>query len=181
MINPEEKRKENVIEYVLYLFHTEDILRSLSLNLITVEEVLIEPENLKPEEKIALKNRYESMIEEMERLNLENSGHIEEVYQIIGELSYLHNTLLTKLNDKTYEKLWNEALPFLKELESKANETAKNPIELCFNGLYGVMVLKMKKQKVSDPTVAAMQTLSNLLKYLGKTYKEVLEGKLSLK
>lgn len=181
MLNPEKKRKENVIEYVLYLFHTEDILRSLSLNLITVEEVLIEPENHKVEDKIILKKRYEEMIEEMEREKLENSGHIEEVYQIIGELSFVHNTLLSKLKDKSYEKLWNEALPLIQELQSKTNETVKNPIELCFNGLYGVMVLKMKKEKVSDETVAAMQTISNLLKYLGKTYKEVLEGKLSLK
>lgn len=181
MLNPEKKRRENIIEYVLYLFHTEDILRSLSLNLITVEEVLIEPEDLKVEDKLTLKKRYEAMIEEMERQNLENSGHIEELYQIIGELSFVHNALLTKLQDQSYEKLWKEALPLIKELETKANETAKNPIEICFNGLYGVMVLKMKKQKVSEPTVAAMQTLSNLLKYLGKTYKEVLEGKLSLK
>lgn len=181
MLHPEKKRKENVIEYVLYLYHTQDTLRSLSLNMITIEEVLIEPQQLKTEDKLELKRHYESIVEEMERKGLENTGHIEEVYQIIGELSYVHNALINKLKDSAYRKLWETALPVIRELEAKANETAKNPIELCFNGLYGVMVLKMKQQEISKPTLQAVQTLNNMLKYLAKTYKEVLEGKISLK
>ena len=181
MLAHEKKKRENIIEYLLYLFHTEDILRSLTLNLDVVEEVVIEPEGLDSEEKMRLKMWYKELIEEMERNKLENRGHIEEVYHLLGELSYLHNALMSRLKDPDYVKLWKTAYPAIQELTNKSGEAVHNPIEVCFNGVYGVMVLKMKKREISDETLVATQQFSNLLNYLGKKYHEVTRGELSLR
>lgn len=180
MLEHEKKLQENIIEYVLYLYHTEDLLRSLSLNKELVEEMLIDKQGIKGRDRGKLMRWYEEMLHEMESQNLAEKGHVEEVYQVIGELSYVHNALMTTLNDKDYQKLFGEAYPGIVELKKKSDNSVENPIELCFNGIYGVMVLRMKKKKITDETLEEVKKFSNLLTYLGKRYQDVREGKMVL-
>ena len=178
MVEAEIKRQQNIIEYVLYMFHTEDLLRSHHLNPNHITEYLIDKSEKPYKEKIELKKWYIETIENMERESIQQSGHLSDVIDVLGELSYLHTSLMNVFQDRTYIDLWEKAYPNIVDLANKTNGQTQNPIELCFNGIYGVLVLRMKKQEVSKPTLAAVETFSMLLRHLGKKYQDIREGRL---
>lgn len=178
MVEAERKRKENIIEYVLYMFHTEDLLRSHQLNPKLVIEQLVEPSKLAYKEKIELKKWYLETIENMERENVQDNGHLSEVIEVLGELSYLHQSLMNVFQDREYIKLWEKAYPNIIQLANRTNGQTQNPIELCFNGIYGVLVLRLRKEEVSKETLSAVETFSELLRKLGKKYQDIREGRL---
>jgi hypothetical protein len=74
--------------------------------------------------------------------------------------------------ESKYRRLYNAAYPFLRELEQKSENPNFNEIEICLNGLYGVLLLKIKKQEINSSTLNAVKTFSNLLVYLSKKYIE---------
>ena len=147
MIEAERKKQTNIIEYILFMFHTEDLLRSHQLNPKLVVEQLVDKSDKPYKEKIELKKWYLETIESMERENIQDAGHLSEVIEIIGELSYLHKALMNVFQDREYLDLWEKAYPNIIELAEKTNGQTLNPIELCFNGVYGVLILRLKKSK----------------------------------
>lgn len=178
MLEADRKRAENIIEYVLYMFHTEDLVRSLQLNPDLIRKNVVEPSKGSMQHKAELNKWYVELIESMERENLQDRGHLSELIEILGELSFLHKKLVTVFQDKDYLKLWETAYPNIVELQKKTNGAVRNPIELCFNGVYGVLILKMKKQHINEETLSAVETFTNLLSYLGKKYNDIRYGRL---
>lgn len=178
MVEAEIKKQQNIIEYVLYMFHTEDLLRSHHLNPNHISEYLLDKSDKPYKEKIELKKWYLETIENMERESIQQSGHLSDVIEVLGELSYLHTSLMNVFQDKEYIGLWEKAYPNIIELAKKTNGQTQNPIELCFNGIYGVLVLRLKKQEVSSETLAAVETFSNMLRLLGRKYQDIREGRL---
>ena len=178
MVEAEIKKQQNIIEYVLYMFHTEDLLRSHNLNHNHISEYLVDKSDRSYKEKVELKKWYLETIEAMESENIQNTGHLSDVLEVLGELSYLHTSLMNVFQDRTYIELWEKAYPNIVDLANKTNGQTQNPIELCFNGIYGVLVLRMKKQEVSKETLSAVETFSNLLRHLGKKYQDIREGRL---
>lgn len=178
MLEAERKRQDNIVEYVLYMFHTEEVIRSCQLSLEVIQKTVVEHTEGSKKEKAELMDWYKGLVAEMERENIEERGHLTEVLEVVGELSYVHKALVNVYLDKDYIKLWETAYPNLVELERKTNGAVRNPIELCFNGMYGVLVLKMKKQKINPETVKAVKTFSDLLAHLGQVYNDIRNGRL---
>lgn len=180
MLEADKKRKENIVEYLLFMFHTLDIIRSCQLNLEAIEKRVVNPTKPKPEEKAELMRWYTSLVETIESEGIEDRGIPEELKERIGELSYLHRVLTNVLQRKDYIELWEKALPNLVELEQKAGGAAQNPIELALNAVYGILVLRIKKQEISPETIEAVQTFTSMLAYLAKSYNELRDGTLRL-
>lgn len=180
MLEADKKRKENIVEYLLFMFHTLDIIRSCQLNLEAIEKRVVNPTNPKPAEKAELMRWYTSLVETIESEGIEERGIPDELKERIGELSYLHRVLTNVLQRKEYIELWDNALPNLVELEQKAGGAAQNPIELALNAVYGILVLRIKKQEISDETIAAVQTFTSMLAHLAKAYNELRDGTLRL-
>lgn len=178
MLEADRKKAENIIEYILYMFHTEDLIRSLQLNPDLIHKTVVEPSKDSVQHKAELTRWYIELVENMERENIQDSGHLSDILEIIGELSYLHKKLITVFQDKSYIELWEKAYPNVVELQKRTNGAVKNPIELCFNGIYGVLILRMKNKEVNDETLEAVETFTNLLTYLGKKYNDIRYGRL---
>ena len=180
MLEADKKREENIIEYLLYMFHTEDVIRSCQLNLDLIKSAIIEPSDLSEPDKIALMNWYKSIVTQMEQDNIEDRGHLSEVIEIIGELSYLHRNLISDSNNDKYKKLYDAANPYLVEISQKSSGSTLNPIELALNGVYGVFTLKLKKQEIFPETIEAVKTFTEFLGYLGKVYHLIKQGQFNL-
>ena len=181
MTEAEKKRQENVIEYLLYMFHQEDVIRGCQMNLECLEKRFLAPqEELSDEAKKKQLAWYKHVVELMEREGIELQGHLSEVLELIGELSYVHTILMDKLSDKRYQQLWENAYPNLVAIEERAEGASRNPIELCLNGIYGLMVLRLQKKEVIPETLRAVKTFTDLLAHLGNRYHAIQRGDIKL-
>lgn len=174
------KKDENITEYILYMWQTEDIIRSCNFDIGIISERLISTMNIGKKEKNELKRWYATLIEEMEKNNSKKKGHLEEINYLINELTYLHNTLITIFQDNKYIDLYNEATPNIREMQKRSGGTPRNDVETCLIGIYGIVLLKLQKKTVSKNTLDAVRTFIVLMNYLADKYKDMKIGKLDL-
>lgn len=177
MIEAIKKRGENIVEYVLYMYHTEDVIRSCQLNLDLIKSAIIDSSELEKEQKAELFEWYKEVAHQMEKENIEERGHLSELIDIIGELSYVHKSLLS---NQKYKDLYAAASPYLLEISKKSSGATLNPIELGLNGIYGVMTLKMKKQEIFPETIEAVKTFTAFLMHLAQVYHLIQRGEYRL-
>jgi hypothetical protein len=88
-------KKENIVEYLLYMWQIEDLIRAFGLNIDAVEERIIKPFPVKEEaERKELYEWYESLIEMMRLENVQEKGHLQLNKNIIVELDDFHSLIM---------------------------------------------------------------------------------------
>ncbi len=177
MLIAQQKLKENIAEYIIYMWQVEGLVRSLNFDLSLIKSHIVDIMTSNEDARKDVLAWYEQLVDEMKQDDLIVSGHLKRVNLIIEEVVFLHNTLLTKLEDDKYKAIFTEAYPFIEELRAKSNNEA-NDIEICLTAVYGKLLLKMKKQEISKETEKAMQVFTIVLAYLSQKYKEFKSGKL---
>lgn len=177
MIVAREKRKKNIAEYILYMWQVEDTLRALKFDMNLVEERLIS--QFKQSESITdeIRNWYTNLILAMLEEGIKETGHLKIVQGILDELYQLHNRLLYELKDQNYIDLYKETKPNIDAFFEKLKMPSVNEIETCFYGLYALLLLRVKKKKISGETIHAMQTFSNMLAALSSHFYKIENGK----
>lgn len=173
MFIAQQKKKENIAEYLLYMWQMEDILRGYKLNIDKVQQALIDPANSSVEEKEEARLWYKQLINSMKSEGVENEGHLEINNIMLSELSELNLQLLKNANEKEYIEIYYKTLPFIVELRGKSNIKDASEIETCFTALYGYLLLKLQKKEVSSDTSLAISQISSLLRILSKKYKSL--------
>ncbi len=177
MIVAQEKRKNNIAEYVLYMWQIEDTLRAFKFDMQQIEDRLIsqfkQPESVLGE----IRNWYTNLILSMHEEGIKEKGHLQIVHGTIEELNQLHKRLIYEIKNPKYIELYEFAKPNILEFSKKLNTPEYNELEVCLYGLYGLLLLRLKKKEVSKETLKAMGTFSTLLSQLSFYYKQVEEGK----
>ncbi len=84
-----------------------------------------------------------------------------------------------------YRQMYYKVLPYIVELRAKQSTEHKTSgigvtqeLELCFELLYGVMLLRLQKKEVSSETLAAAKDVSTFLGQLSDYWNVNREGKL---
>ena len=173
-------RESNIVEYVLYMWHIEELIRSFNLDIKAIETGVIQGFKLNPAAHEEVLAWYEDLILQMREQKITERGHLEELNEIMMELLYLHQSLLTVYQDKAYQQLLAEAHPNLDELKKKSMGQSRSDIETAMNGLFGVLVLKLNKRQVSEATQDAIKSISHMMAHLSRQYHRMKEGNLSL-
>ena len=99
-----KQKKENIAEYLLYMWQLEDILRAYELNIDKVQQALIDPTNSSVEEKEA-RDWYNQLINSMRSEEIEKEGHLEINKTLLQNLTGLHLQLLKSANEKSILRL----------------------------------------------------------------------------
>lgn len=172
----EDKRKNNIAEYVIYMFHIEDIIRSMNFDIQLIEKYIIETCNLPYNEKRDMREWYSALINILKDNNLQKSGHNPFLKNIINELNELHIRLLSNPDEYLYNDLYIKARPGITELSAKSGHTEKHEIEICFEGLYGLMLLRLTKKEINPETEKAFGLISKMLAFLSSKYKQINTG-----
>jgi hypothetical protein len=144
-------KKNNIAEYILYLWQIEDYLRAF-------------PQQAEASQELRDLN------EMMHQENIMNGGHLQLAKNALDELEDLHNDLLDQ--EATYRSAIIQISPSLNILKSKTDRPTMSDIEACLVLLYQIMLLKLQKRPISSETEQVQKQATQILQYLSKTYKE---------
>ena len=72
-----QKRKENIAEYLLYMWQVEDLIRANDLDIDKLITNVIDRFNLQEDQRKQMIEWYESLIDMMRREDVINSGHLQ--------------------------------------------------------------------------------------------------------
>ena len=165
-----QKRKENIAEYILYMWNVEDLIRANGLDIDRITHRLIDPANLSPVQRKVQIEWYESLIDMMRREGVQEHGHLQMNHNVLNQLVALHQALLKDPRFPAYTALFYKTLPFIVELRSKAGEHVSGEIETCFNALYGMLMLRLQGREVSKDTENAVKQIAQFIAVLSKDF-----------
>lgn len=174
MLIAQEKRKTNIAEYILYMWQVEDLIRAYRFNIDLIEQNLISQYSQPPRIKNEVKDWYANMILMMYREGIQEKGHLSDLTSLIAEVTDLHIRLLN--TEKGYRQLFLDASENIEEFRKKSANPGTGDIEICLNALYGLLLLRLKKQTVSRETELAMASFSKLLARLSRVFLEAERG-----
>ena len=173
----EEKRKNNIAEYLIYMFQVEDSIRSMNFDIEKIETHIIVKYNLSYSDKRDIREWYLSLIGILRENNLLKSGHNPLLRNIMSELNDLHIRLISNPDEGLYQQVYQEAKPVIRELTRRSGNPEKHEIEICLDGLYGLFLLRLAGKPINPETEKAFGLISKLLSLLSARYKLVEEGK----
>ena len=170
MLIASAKRKENIAEYLLYMWQIEDIIRANGLDIARIEKTVIDPLQLPDDQHRQMVEWYESLIDMMRREGVEKSGHLQLNKNVIIQLVDLHNALLKDPKFPEYTAEFYRTLPYIVELRAKAGENKSNEIETCFNALYGMLMMRLSGKEITPETQAAMTQIARFIALLSRDF-----------
>lgn len=144
-------KKDNIAEYILYLWQMEDYLRAF------------------PEQAEATPELHE-LSEMMHREGIMNGGHLQLASNALSEMEGLHMQLLDE--DAMYRAAIIRLRPSLNLLKAKTDRPTMSDIEACLVLLYQIMLLRLQKREITPETADVQQKATQLLQFLSKTYYE---------
>ncbi len=170
MIIASQKRKENIAEYLLYMWQIEDIIRANKLDIDKIKESVISRYPADDKTLSDMAEWYESLIDMMRREEVTEKGHLQMNKNIIGDLAQLHLRVLADPKFDEYRKEFYATLPFIVELRAKAGDNRSGEIETCFNALYGLLMLRLQHKEIGEETAKAIAQISKFIALLAKYY-----------
>ena len=165
-----QKRKENIAEYLLYMWQVEDLIRANDLDIEKIKERVIDCSNLSESQRKEMTEWYESLIDMMHREGIEKSGHLQMNKNVLSQLVDLHNALLKDPRFGDYTRKFYAALPSIVDLRSKAGATPHGEIETCFDALYGMLLMRMSGRQISPATTTAVDAIAQMIAVLAKDF-----------
>ncbi|MEZ3558707.1 MAG: DUF4924 family protein [Duncaniella sp.] len=178
MIIASQKHKENIAEYLLYMWQIEDIIRANNLDIDRITASVIDRFQLTDAQRKEMVEWYESLIDMMRREGVEKTGHLQLNKNVIIQLTDLHLALLKDPRFPEYTAEFYKTLPYIVELRAKAGDTPVGEIETCFNALYGMLMLRLQGKEITPDTLDAVAQISKFLALLARDYNLDREDKL---
>lgn len=171
----EIKYKENIAEYILYLWQMQDLLRAVQFDVDALDGFI--RSYLPNEDRVALEKKwFAELAATMKNERVVKKGSISELSELIGELNFLHQTLTTLLKDKEYMEVYASIQEPLSEYRKRSNVDQMTDVEMCLTALYGLLMLRLQKKNVSEETQEAMHVFSRWIGKLSGHYHAMKRG-----
>ena len=85
--------------------------------------------------------------------------------------------MLQKEEETQYKEIYTQTKPIIEEFKSKSGLPQSSDIEVCLNGLYALMLLRLQNKDVSNATAEALAHFSKFLAILSQKFRMFEEGK----
>lgn len=170
MIIASKKRKENIAEYILYMWQVEDIIRANGLDIEKIKANVIDRFGLPESQRAEMTEWYESLIDMMRREGVTEKGHLQINANMLNQLVQLHQALLADPAFPEYTAEFYRTLPYIVELRGKAGENRTGEIETCFTALYGMLLMRLGQKEMSEETHTAMAQISRFISLLARNF-----------
>lgn len=180
MIIARQKRKENICEYLLYMWQVEDLIRANHFDMDEIRDKVIARYNQPDEVKEEIARWYEELIEMMRSEGVKESGHIQLNKNVIITLTDLHLRLLKSPKEMIYGAAYYKTLPYIVQLRAKSGGNEIPELETCFTAVYGYLMLRMQGKEISAETLDGIKQISSFLALLAEKYRADMNGELEL-
>jgi len=144
-------KKDNIAEYILYLWQMEDYLRAFPENADATPEL-------------------HELNEMMHREGIVDGGHLAIANNALSELIDLHTQILNE--DAMYRAAIMRLQPSLNLLKAKTDRPTMSDIEACLLLLYQIMMLKLQKREITPQTASVQTQATQVLQFLSRTYHD---------
>lgn len=144
-------KKDNIAEYILYLWQMEDYLRAFPQNADATPEL-------------------HELNEMMHREGILEGGHLALATNALSEVEELHAQILDE--DAMYRAAMIRLRPALNLLKAKTDRPTMSDIEACFVLLYQIMMLRLQKKEITPETADVQQRATQVLTFLSKCYHD---------
>lgn len=155
------------------MWQTEDLLRACNLDIDQVQRSLIDSSYPTEEERKKARDWYEGLILMMKSEGVQKEGHLQINKNILIDLTDVHLRLLKDPKESEYITLYYNTLPHIVALRAKAGDKQLPELETCFTALYGYLLLKLQKRKITGETQAAVAQITSLLRLLSRKYQTI--------
>ncbi len=179
MLVANKKRKENIAEYILYLYQVENLIRAFHLDIKLIEIRLISSYQTDEKTKAEIVAWYKNLVVMMEKEGIQENGHLQFLINLITDMNELHMKLMETEADPVYPQIFRSVTGLVNELKQK-NSAANNDIQLSLDAIYGYLLLKMQNIQITSETEDAVKRLSSWMSALSKLYKDYESGDLEL-
>ena len=142
-------KKDNIAEYILYLWQIEDYLRAFPQQADATPEL----------------QEFNQM---MHREGIIDGGHLQLAKNALNELEELHTRFLNE--DAMYRAAIIRLQPSLNLLKAKTDRPTMSDIEACLTLLYQIMLLHLQKKEISAQMASVQQQATGLLQFLSRAY-----------
>lgn len=172
MFIAQELRKNNIAEYLLYMWQVEDTIRAFGCSLSRIRREYIDRFDYSEEQKEDEADWFGNLIKMMNEEGCREQGHLQINKVTLQLLSELHQQLLSSPKYPFYNTEYYKVLPFIVELRNRGANKEENEVETCMNLLYGVMMLRLQKKEITPNTAHAVKEVSTFIGMLSDYYKK---------
>lgn len=170
MLIARQKKKENIAEYVIYMYQIEDLMRACKLDIDIVRKNIISQFSQPDDVMAEINYWYDNIIALMKNQKIEQSGHLQEVVNVVADLNDLHLQLLRSPLHPDYKVAYQEAAPVIGQSLAVTKKDGASEIEICFEMLYMILLLKLQKKEISNDTQYGIGKISKMLAILSGKY-----------
>lgn len=181
------KRRDNIAEYILYLWQLEDLLRALQFSPEAIYSQLVQPRGLEPDQQQNLLMWYMEIAGLLREEGKEATGHLDHTLHLIADLHNLHLQLTVLPAGERYRPLYaamGAELPRLREVLSGSKNVDPKQMsdtELAFRALYAAMLYKIKGGEKAGKTFRDVtEVVSPVIAELSRTFHLVENGELDI-
>lgn len=152
-----KNKRENIAEYILWIWQLEDYLRAFP-------NAATDNENPSPDMRFLAE-----LSEMMHREGVTEQGHVQLARNAMAELEELHRRLLDE--DASYRAAMIRLTPALNILKSKTDNPLMSDLEAGLTLLYQVLLLRLQHKEITPATAETQTQVTRLLQFLSKIYQ----------
>ena len=158
------KRRENIAEYILYLWQLEDLLRALQFSPEAIFSTLIAPrKDIAEEQKHVYLLWYIDIANLLHQEGKDEKGHLEHTLHLIGDLHDLHLQLMKLPVGAHYRQTYAKLEPELPRLRAVA-----------------AMLYRIKGEGDKQAVTDTLEYISPVIAELADMYGKVERGEIDL-
>lgn len=167
-----QKRRENMAEYILYLWQVEDLLRALQFSPEAIYSTLVARiEGADEQQKENIFNWYMQIVELLRKEGKEAQGHIDHTLHLVNDLHNLHLQLMKLPVGEHYRATYARLAAELPRLRTIMDNDDMSDTELCFRALYAAMLYRIKgsgERAIEDTLAVISPAIGELAAIHGK-------------
>ena len=175
------KRRENIAEYILYLWQLADLLRALQFSPEAIFSTLIAPrKDIGEEQKHVFLLWYMDLANLLRQEGKEEKGHLEHTLHLIQDMHDLHLQLMKLPVGEHYRATYAHLEPELPRLRAVLGNPGMSDTELCFRALYAAMLYRIKGEGGKQAVTDTLEYISPVIAELADMYGKVERGEVDL-
>ena len=171
MIIAAQKRKENIAEYLIYMYQVEDLIRANEFDLDKIEESIISQFDTDYGTKREMREWYKGHIDRLTGEGKQKQGHMQVLTELVNDLNELNLKLLHDPLNNEFKDTFDKAKLNIEALRMRSGHGTENDVHLALNGLYGYLMLLLQKKEISKETKEAFASISAWVGRLAEEYK----------